>query len=1104
MADGQVVFEISADAKPAKQAINDVTQELKKACGEAEKQTSKSSDDMTKSFTKAFNIERVKNFALKAIGYIADFGKEAVALASALEEVQNVVDVTFGEGASTIESWAKKAQSQFGLTELQAKQFTSTLGAMMKSSGLAGDQIVEMSTDLAGLAADMASFYNLDFETAFQKIRAGISGETEPLKQLGINLSVANLEAFALQQGLSKTFNEMSSGEQTMLRYQYLMQATSDAQGDFARTSDSFANAQRRVETAITSIKSNLGEIFLPVIADATTKLSDFLALMTQEKPTTILDEIADIRFDSEAKIAEIEAVAAKASGLLYSLEEINNISNLTPESNVIKTIDALTGSISGLNGATENTAIPTNIGNIAGAMNDLPTDTSAGAAIGSVTDAVNKLNMAQPVLWSALYNTLSNISGLDNLFSSDSSTNFSDLVTALSTDAPSDEKAKAWETFLDALGSNADALKSLTGEDAEGAAEWLTAVKNALDDAKLNPTDVESWTKLISVFTSGLSEENKTSYNDAIIEELLAMGNQSEYAREALAALGYESDDITKAQDRWLAICKDLVKTIPGLSSIINTQTGEVKGGTQAVKDYVDAWRSENIKQARIDMLRQEKEAIEHALNYDWELELSKKRAAYFTALRKQGVTEEVAKSLVYDEGSRTVLEGHKGFVISPDSMIGAVELSRESVDAAAALSSTENAYYQARRNNSLALEGYNIEIAQLSEELGMTVEEIEAMGEETQQTTGYMNTFQKAVNGDTAAISQLETELQRAGDALKAVADYQEQVRSETEATVRSVITGFDKIETPMMKTRQEMERLDDAIAEAKTQEDRDALNKQKNTLSGQQVSITSMTQGLNSQITYMQEYKKMLAEARALGVSEDILATLSDGTQESYDYLYAITNYGGDIEALNKAYADARSEAEGFTDALTQQKLAADDVYQDLLSTAQSAIDELAMYNPAYTNTADTMQGIIDAIGDKSDSVKTQVDNVLAQIARLSGFNLGGIGASLIRNHLWFNGGIVGAKASHANGIDNVPYDGYLAMLHQGERVQTAAEAELSRRYGYQQPGFDYGAMGGAIGANIKPGDVYLDGRIVGSIISDRQGNSYRALERSGWQG
>jgi hypothetical protein len=119
--------------------------------------------------------------AAKVAKELYDWGHAAVDAASDLAEVQNVVDVTFGESANQINAWAKTAIQQFGLTETKAKQFASTLGAMMKSAGMSGPEIVEMSENLSGLAADMTSFYNLDFDTAFQKIRSGISGETEPL-----------------------------------------------------------------------------------------------------------------------------------------------------------------------------------------------------------------------------------------------------------------------------------------------------------------------------------------------------------------------------------------------------------------------------------------------------------------------------------------------------------------------------------------------------------------------------------------------------------------------------------------------------------------------------------------------------------------------------------------------------------------------------------------------------------------------------------------------------------------------------------------------------------------------------------------------------------
>ena len=119
--------------------------------------------------------------------------KTGIDYASDLAEVQNVVDVTFGSATEAINSWSKECLAAYGMNEVSAKRYAGTIGAMLKSSGLAGDAIVDMSKDMVGLAGDMASFYNLDLETAFEKIRSGISGETEPLKQLGINMSVATL-----------------------------------------------------------------------------------------------------------------------------------------------------------------------------------------------------------------------------------------------------------------------------------------------------------------------------------------------------------------------------------------------------------------------------------------------------------------------------------------------------------------------------------------------------------------------------------------------------------------------------------------------------------------------------------------------------------------------------------------------------------------------------------------------------------------------------------------------------------------------------------------------------------------------------------------------
>jgi hypothetical protein len=116
-----------------------------------------------------------------AVG-ITKLAKDSIMLASDLTEVQNVVDTTFGKnGATSINKFANTAATKFGMSALQAKQFNGTLGAMMKSSGITGKKLIDMSTNLTGLSSDMASFYNLKPEEAFDKLRSAISGETKQL-----------------------------------------------------------------------------------------------------------------------------------------------------------------------------------------------------------------------------------------------------------------------------------------------------------------------------------------------------------------------------------------------------------------------------------------------------------------------------------------------------------------------------------------------------------------------------------------------------------------------------------------------------------------------------------------------------------------------------------------------------------------------------------------------------------------------------------------------------------------------------------------------------------------------------------------------------------
>lgn len=194
---------------------------------------------------------------------------QAIDYASDLTEVQNVVDVSFGASAKKVNEWSKTTLQAYGINELTAKQYAGTMGAMLKSSGLAGESVTDMSMKMAELAGDMASFYNLRTEDAFYKIRAGISGETEPLKALGINMNICNLEAYALSQGITTAYKDMSQAEQVQLRYNYLLQAGADSIGDFSRTQGSLANQQRLLTENIREFTGELATNLLPLVTGA-------------------------------------------------------------------------------------------------------------------------------------------------------------------------------------------------------------------------------------------------------------------------------------------------------------------------------------------------------------------------------------------------------------------------------------------------------------------------------------------------------------------------------------------------------------------------------------------------------------------------------------------------------------------------------------------------------------------------------------------------------------------------------------------------------------------------------------------------------------------
>ena len=268
------------------------------ACDDTGEKVSQFGDILKANLT-AQAIEGAVRILERAASAMKDYALAGIQLASDLVEKQNVVDVTFGNSANKVYEFADAAAEKFGITRIAAVQYAGTMGALFKSSGIT-EGIDEMSISMAGLAADMASFYNISADDAFNKLKSGISGESEPLKALGINMNVANLEAYALSQGIDKAWKSMSQAEQTTLRYQYILSQTADAQGDFSHTSDSVANQQKIMQMNLQSVQAEIGEKLLPVTQEVLGMVNDHMPEINEaanylaDEMVPVIEDIAD------------------------------------------------------------------------------------------------------------------------------------------------------------------------------------------------------------------------------------------------------------------------------------------------------------------------------------------------------------------------------------------------------------------------------------------------------------------------------------------------------------------------------------------------------------------------------------------------------------------------------------------------------------------------------------------------------------------------------------------------------------------------------------------------------------------------------------------
>lgn len=339
-ADGSVIIDTKINTEGVKDGTKEIKTELEGVSGSSQK----ASDALGSGLAGGFKKLGAAIVAAGVVDKIIDIGKEAVNLGSDLQEVQNVVDVTFTTMSEKVTDFAKDAKKTAGLSEKMAKQYVGTFGAMADAFGFAEEEAYEMSTTLTQLSGDVASFYNLSQDEAMNKLKGVFTGETEALKELGVVMTQAALDNYALANGFDKTTASMTEQEKVALRYDFVLDQLSAASGDFARTQEGWANQTRLLDlqweellttmgsgliTTLTPGLQFLNDTVLPALQNAVEGIGEMLTPPPSDQLEKSMRDVAksmeSIEEGYQATAEEIDKTAVKADiyrGMLKDLEK--------------------------------------------------------------------------------------------------------------------------------------------------------------------------------------------------------------------------------------------------------------------------------------------------------------------------------------------------------------------------------------------------------------------------------------------------------------------------------------------------------------------------------------------------------------------------------------------------------------------------------------------------------------------------------------------------------------------------------------------------------------------------------------------------------------
>lgn len=316
-------------ADNAAESLNSELRETDRELGQIDRSADQASNAMLRVGTRGVSaFTNLRGSLLGAVAAVGVFAGATAALrgaftalqaASSLEESLSKTNVVFGSLSGSIQRFAATAPKALGLSTAAALEATSTFGNLFVALGLSQQAAADLSPDIVQLASDLASFNNIAVAEAVEKLRSGLVGEAEPLRALGVNINAALVEAKALELGLVDASGAVTEAGKVQARYALILEQTSTAQGDYARTADGIANTQRTLNAEFENAKVAIGQALIPAFQELLEKAPNLIAQLVDMAPA--FGNLANAAIDLVGPLADVVGLLGNVVGPLSDLK---------------------------------------------------------------------------------------------------------------------------------------------------------------------------------------------------------------------------------------------------------------------------------------------------------------------------------------------------------------------------------------------------------------------------------------------------------------------------------------------------------------------------------------------------------------------------------------------------------------------------------------------------------------------------------------------------------------------------------------------------------------------------------------------------------------